>query len=54
MIYFVFNFILRTVYIIGACALASILPSLSFIEMMYCTADTKATPASVLGVGVDF
>jgi hypothetical protein len=37
-----------------ACALNSILPSLSLIDMIYCTADTKATPASVQGVGVDF
>jgi hypothetical protein len=32
----------------------SILHSLSFIDIMYCTADTKVTPVSVQGVGVDF
>jgi len=51
---FVLYFILHTVYTVDACALASLLPSLSFIEMLFCTLDTKATPASVQGVGVDF
>jgi hypothetical protein len=41
-------------YTVDACALTSILPSLFFIHMIYFTADTKATPASVQGVGVDF
>jgi hypothetical protein len=51
---FVFDFILHTAYAVDACALTSILPSLSWIDMTHCTADTKATPASVQGVGVDF
>jgi len=51
---FVFDFILHTTYTVDACALTSILTSLSLTEMLYCTADTKATPASVQGVGVDF
>jgi hypothetical protein len=51
---FVFDFILHTAYTVDACALTSILHSLSLIDMMYCTADTKETPASVQGVGVDF
>jgi hypothetical protein len=51
---FVFDFIFHTAYTIDACALASILPSLSLMDMIYRTADTKATPASVQGVGVDF
>jgi hypothetical protein len=51
---FVFDFILHTAYIVDAYALTSILPSLSLIDMIYRTADTKATPASVQGVGVDF
>jgi len=51
---FVFDFILHTACTVDACALASILPSLSLIHMIYCTADTKATPTSVQGVGVDF
>jgi len=32
---------------VDACALTSILPSLPLIDMIYCTADTKATPASI-------
>jgi hypothetical protein len=43
---FVFGFILHTAYTVDACALTSILPSLSLIDMTYCMADTKATPAS--------
>jgi len=43
---FVFEIILHTAYIVDACALASILPSLSLIDMTYFTVDTKATPAS--------
>jgi hypothetical protein len=54
MICFVFDFILHTAYTVHACALTSILPSLSLIDMMYCAPDAKATPASVQGVGVDF
>jgi hypothetical protein len=51
---FVFDFILHTAYTADACALTSILPSLSLIDMTYFSADTKTTPASVQGVGVDF
>jgi hypothetical protein len=51
---FVFDFILHTAYTVDACALTSTLPSLSLIDMLDCTTDTKATPASVQGVGVDF
>jgi hypothetical protein len=51
---FVFDFILPTAYTVDACALTSILPSLSLIDMRHCTPYTKATPASVQGVGVDF
>jgi hypothetical protein len=51
---FVFCFILPTTYTVGACALTSILPSLSLINMIHCTPYTKATPASVQVVGVDF
>jgi hypothetical protein len=51
---FVFDFILHTAYTVDACAVIGILPTLSLIDMIYCTADTKATPASVQGVGVDF
>jgi hypothetical protein len=51
---FVHESILHTAYIVDACALTSILPSLPLIVMTYCTPDIKATPASVLGVGVDF
>jgi len=53
-IFFVFDFILHTAYTVDACALTSILLSLSSIDMIYYTVDTKATPASVQGVGVDF
>jgi hypothetical protein len=51
---FVFDFILHTAYTVDACALTSTLPSLPLIDMTYCTADTKATLASVQGVDVDF
>jgi hypothetical protein len=51
---FVFCFILPTAYTVDACALASILPSLSLIDIVHFTPYTKATPASVQGVGVDF
>jgi hypothetical protein len=37
-----------------ACALTSIVPPLSLIDMIHCTPYTKATPASVQDVGVDF
>jgi hypothetical protein len=50
----VFDIILHTAYTVCACALTSILPSLSLIDMIYFTADTKETPVSVQGVGVDF
>jgi hypothetical protein len=48
------NCILRTTYNVDACAPTSILPSLSLMDMIYCIEDTKATLASVQGVGVDF
>jgi hypothetical protein len=51
---FVFDFFLHTAYTVDACALTSILPSLSLIDTIYCAVVTKATPASVQGVGVDF
>jgi hypothetical protein len=51
---FVFDFILHNAYTLDAGALTSMLPSLSVIYMIYITADTKATPASVKGVDVDF
>jgi hypothetical protein len=50
----VFDFIQDTVYTLYACALASILPSLSLIDSCYCTADINATLGSGQGVGVDF
>jgi hypothetical protein len=51
---FVFHFIIHTAYTVDSCALTSILPSLSLIHMIYFRSDTKATPVSVQGVGVDF
>jgi hypothetical protein len=51
---FVFDFIPHTACTVHACALTIILPSLSLLDMIYFTADTKATPASVQGVVVDF
>jgi hypothetical protein len=44
---FVFYFILHPAYTVDAYALTSIQPSLSLINMTYCTADTKVTRASV-------
>jgi len=41
------DFILHTAYTVAACALNSILPSLPLTDVMYCTTDTKATPASI-------
>jgi hypothetical protein len=54
MICFVFDFIFHIACTLDAYALTSILPSLSLIDMIYCTADAKATPASVQDVGVNF
>jgi hypothetical protein len=51
---FVFHFILHTEYTLDACAFTSILPSLSLINILYFTAVTKVTFASVHAVGVDF
>jgi hypothetical protein len=45
---------LHILFVIDACALASTLPSLSLIDTIYCSSETKARPASVQGVGVDF
>jgi hypothetical protein len=49
---FVHDSIVHTAYTVDTCALTIILPSLSLIDI-YCTAETKATPASVQGDGVD-
>jgi hypothetical protein len=54
MICFVFDIILHTAYPVDACALTSILPSLLLTDMIHFMADTKETPTSVQGVGVDF
>jgi hypothetical protein len=43
---FVFDFILHTAYTVEPCELTSIMPSLSLIDMIYFTVDTKASPAS--------
>jgi hypothetical protein len=51
---FVFDFILHTAYILESCVFTGILPSLPLMDIMYCMPDTKATPASVQGFGVDF
>jgi hypothetical protein len=37
-------------YVIEACKIPSIMPSLSLTDMMYCTAQKKPTPASIQGV----
>jgi hypothetical protein len=50
---FVFDLILHIACTVDSCALTSILPSLPLIDMIYCSPDTTATPASVEGVGVD-
>jgi hypothetical protein len=46
MICFVIDFILHTAYTVDACALTSILPSLSLIDRTYFMEVTKAMPAS--------
>jgi len=51
---FVSYFILQTAKTVDACAITSIPPSLSLTHMIYFTADTKATPASVQCFGLDF
>jgi hypothetical protein len=50
----VWDIIIHIVHVKDSCALASTFPSLSMINMIYCSPETKATPASVQGVGVDF
>jgi hypothetical protein len=47
------DFILHYVVVLHACAVAMIRPSHTLIDMTYCRAETKATPVSVHGVGVD-
>jgi hypothetical protein len=50
----IFHIILQAAYNVGACALNRILPSRFLMVMTYFMADTKATTASVHGVGIDF
>jgi hypothetical protein len=50
LICFFFDIMLHTAYTVDTCALTGILPSVSLIDMVHCTSDTKATPASVQGV----
>jgi hypothetical protein len=45
-----FSILFFTLYTVDACALTIILPLLSLIDMIYCTAYAKVTPASVQGV----
>jgi len=45
--------ILHTAYVLDACALPSILFSLSFTDMIYFTPENKSTPPSVKGIGVE-
>jgi hypothetical protein len=47
------DFILPYIVVLHSCAVAMIRPSHTLIDMTYCGAETKATPASVQGVGVD-
>jgi len=49
-----FYFIHHTAYTIDTCTLTSILPSLSLMDMIYCTMDTKAMLPLVQGVAVDW
>jgi hypothetical protein len=44
---FLSDFILHTAYTVDACAHTRMLSPLSFTDVIYCTADTKATAASV-------
>jgi hypothetical protein len=44
------DFILYYVVVLHACAVAMIRPSHTLIDVTYCRAETKATPASVEGV----
>jgi len=48
------DFILHIPYVVDACALSSILPSLFLTDMIYCTPDKETTSASVQGLYVDF
>jgi hypothetical protein len=50
----ILDYILHTAYIVNACARTRMLPSLTLIDMIYFPTDTKATPASVQGFGVNF
>jgi len=47
------DFILHYVVVLHAYAVAMIRPFHTLIDMSYCRAETKATPASVQGVGVN-
>jgi hypothetical protein len=47
------DFVLHYVVVLNACAVAMIRPSHTLKYMTYCREETKATPASVQGVGVD-
>jgi hypothetical protein len=49
-----FDFILHTAHTVDVCALTSILPSRSLINMTYFSEVTKVAPASIQGVGVNF
>jgi hypothetical protein len=51
---FALYFIFHTAFTADACALTSILPPLSLINIIYRMADTKATTASVQCVSVNF
>jgi TRAP-type mannitol/chloroaromatic compound transport system permease small subunit len=44
------DLILHDVVVLHACAVAMIRSSHTLIDMIYCTAETKSTPASVQGV----
>jgi hypothetical protein len=44
---FVYDLILHTAHTVDAYTLTTILPSLSLIDMTYCSSDTKATSSSV-------
>jgi hypothetical protein len=47
------DFVLYYVVVLHTCVVAIIRPAHTLIDMAYCRAETKATPASVQGVGVD-
>jgi hypothetical protein len=53
-IYFVFDFILYFVYVVDACALSTILPSLSLIDYLHAAEKSDASIGVHVEINIDF